>query len=125
MKTFEVYSLYEVQYRGRVLLASIQADRFDIDGFAVTFFKDTFFSTKPISVVVAGGPIAVLDTEFSLSIEKDQASNPLLESARLYGSGQQNYLGTGLPEPPFGLKINNEGKPRKRSRRKENPLDLS
>jgi len=109
MKTFEVYSLYDTQYRGRTLVASVQADRFNVDGFTVTFFKDTFFSTTPISVVVAGGPIAVLDTEFSLSIEP--APVPLNPLAQGYMEASE-YCNAG-PEP------------KKRRRKKDSLLDLS
>jgi len=112
MKTFEVYSLYDMQYRGRTLMASIQADRFNVDGFSVTFFKDTFFSTKPISVVVAGGPIAVLDTEFSLPIANSTPPDPL---AALLSNNTLNQA------PPTPRKRYKKGSPAS----KGNLLDLS
>ena len=108
MKTFEVYSLYDPQYRGRTLVATVQADRFAAEGYTVSFFKDTFFSSKLISQVAVGGSFAVLDTEFSLSIEKDIAGKPALGDIEY----PVEYCNAG-PEP----------KKRSRSRRKENPLD--
>ena len=107
MKTFEVYSLYNTQYRGRTLVATVQADSYStLDGI-VYFFKNGFFSNTPIGTVNPGGAFAVLDTEFSLSIEKDVAVWKPVE-------GPPEYCNAG-PEP----------KKRSRSRRKENPLSLS
>ena len=111
MKTFEVYSLYDTQYRGRTLVAVVHADRFAAEGYTVSFFKDTFFSSKLISQVAVGGAFAVLDTEFSLSIEKDVAA-----PTQLGDLGYGSFPGEGAEAAP---------KKRSRARRKENSLDLS
>ena len=107
MKTFEVYSLYNTQYRGRTLVATVQADSYStLDGI-VYFFKNGFFSNTPIGTVNPGGAFAVLDTEFSLSIEK----------------GVAEWKAVDVNSESFGAEI--APKKRSRSRRKENPLDLS
>lgn len=67
MKTFEVYSLYDVAYRSRRLVAAVQADRFQTDGYTIAFYKDTFFNTRQIGEVCVGGAFSVLDTEFSMT----------------------------------------------------------
>lgn len=68
MKTFEVYSLYDATHRGRVLVASMQADRFSVQGDYIRFFKKTFLSLEQIGEVRTGTEFAVLDREFSLDI---------------------------------------------------------
>ena len=102
MKTFEVYSLYDTQYRGRTLVATVQADFFGVEYGAVNFFKSGFFGNTLIGQVRAGEHFAVLDTEFSLPVANSTPPDPLV--AFLDRTDK-------APEP-------------KKRRRKENPLDL-